>query len=160
MIEEQNFKNGGTPSEFRMLRTLLTGFAVVVTLIDGSALAQPPFKKYFDRKYFTNDSAMRKTYTTSTCNFCHYAGPDGRKHRTDYGQTLARLLSKEDADNLSFKVRIERPEVYKKAEQKVLQALEAIEKEPSNPQIETSPTFGDLLRRGKLPIALTPPVTQ
>jgi hypothetical protein len=94
---------------------------------------------------------MKKAYEMSSCNFCHIGGADDRKHRNEYGQALSKFLKKEDALDLTFKVKNEKPDVYKKAEDKVIKALETVEKEPSNPKDKTSPKFGDLLKEGKLP---------
>ena len=94
------------------------------------------------------DTAMKKAYEMSTCNFCHIGGMDDRKHRNEYGQALDKLLDKEDADNLTFKIKTTKPDLFKKTEEKVLKALETVEKEPSNPKDKKSPTFGDLLKEG------------
>ena len=140
-----------------MLRIVLVGVLMLVTLAGGWALvgrpaqAQPAFKMRWDQKYFTEESAMKKTYGTSSCNFCHIGGADDRKHRNDYGQALSKLLKKEVAADLTTKKRNEEPDVYKKAEEKVFKALEAVEKQHSNPKDKTSPTFGDLIKEGKLP---------
>src|SRR5262249_42530461 len=139
------------------LRIVLIGLSLVVTLVGGwslvggSAQAQPAFKKYFDQKYFGEDSAMKKAYEMSSCNFCHIGGADDRKNRNDYGKALSKHIKKEDAANLTFKVKNEMPEKFKAAEEKVLKALETVEKEHSNPKDKSSPTFGDLIKEGKLP---------
>jgi hypothetical protein len=140
-----------------MLRIVLVGLSVVVAiaggwaLLGGSVQAQPAFKKYFDQKYFTKGSKLEVAHSTSSCNFCHIGGADDRKHHNEYGQALKKLLKKEDADNLTFKVKNEKPDLYKKTEEKVLKALETVEKQPSNPKDKKSPTFGDLIKNGTLP---------
>jgi hypothetical protein len=142
-----------------MLRIVLVALSAVVmlaggwALLGGSAQAQPAFKKYFDQKYFTKGSKLEAAHTTSSCNFCHIGGTsaESRKNRNALGQALDKLLSKEDADNLTFKVKNEKPEVYKAAEEKVLKALETVEKQPSDPKAKKSPTFGELIKNGTLP---------
>src|SRR5438552_13662423 len=125
-----------------MLRIVLVSLSLLVTLVggwtllSGSAQAQPQFKKYFDKKYFPaeGETAMKKTYETGSCNFCHIGGADDRKHRNDFGKALSKYIKKEDAMDLTFKVKTEMPEKFKAAEQKVLKALEAVEKQPSDPK--------------------------
>jgi hypothetical protein len=142
-----------------MLRIALLGLSVMVVAIGVSAVfsdsaqAQPQFKKYFDEKYFPKEgeTAMKKAYEMSSCNFCHIGGAEDRKNRNEYGQALSKLIKIEDAMKLTFKVKNETPDVYKKAEQKVIKALETVEKEHSNPKDKSSPTFGDLLGKGTLP---------
>jgi hypothetical protein len=142
-----------------MLRIVLFGLLTLVVAVGVSALlsdpaqAQPLFKKYFDQKYFPTDgdTAMKKAHEMSTCNFCHIGGMDDRKHRNEYGQALSKYIKKEDAENLTFKIKTTKPDLFKKTEEKVLKALETVEKEPSNPKDKKSPTFGDLLKEGKLP---------
>src|SRR5262245_21428437 len=142
-----------------MQRIVLLGLVVMVVFVGVSAVfsdpaqAQPAFKKYFDQKYFPKegDTAMKKAYEMGSCNFCHIGGAEDRKHRNEYGQALSKHIKKEDAMDLTFKVMNEKPEVYKKAEEKVIKALETVEKEHSNPEDKTSPTFGELLEKGKLP---------
>jgi hypothetical protein len=97
------------------------------------------------------ETAMKKAYEFSSCNFCHIGGATDkeRKNRNAYGQSLAKLLKKEDADDLKFANKGK--DSYKKAEEKVRKALAAVEKEHSDPKDKESPTFGDLLKEGKLP---------
>jgi hypothetical protein len=143
-----------------MLRIVLIGLSIVVAWLGGLALlsvsaqAQPLFKKYFDRKYFPmeGETAMKKAYESSSCNFCHIGGADDRKHRNDYGKALSKLgLKKEDAANLTKKVETDNPVLFKKTEAKVINAIDDAEKEHSDPKDKSSPTFGDLLKEGKLP---------
>ncbi len=141
------------------MKSLLVGLSLFVALVAGwtllcdSAAAQPPFKKLFDERYFPNmgDTAMKTAYGTSSCNFCHIGGTDDRKHHNEYGKALKKLLTKKDADDLTFKAEKAMPEIFKVAQAKVRKALETVEKDPSDPNDKKSPTFGDLLKEGKLP---------
>jgi hypothetical protein len=145
-----------------MLRILLLGLLLLATLaggwclLGGSADARPEFKRYFDQKYFPakgEKTAMQSAYTVSSCNFCHIGGStdEERKNRNVFGQALAKRLTKKDAEDLSFANKPKNPDAFKKAEEKVLKGLEAVEKEHIDPKDAKSPTFGDLLKEGKLP---------
>ncbi len=69
------------------------------------------------------------------CNVCH-AGRD-KKRRNAYGNELAKLLDKKaDAENT----------------EKIVKALEVVDKIKSDPTDETSPAYGDLIEQGKLPV--------
>lgn len=122
---------------------LLSG-AVALGMFAGlgveTASAIPPFKKEFDAKYVNKDSqdpvavAFVEATEKVKCNVCH-KGKD-KKLRNAYGEALAQLLDKkEDAKN---------PE-------KIQQALDKVASLPSNPEDENAPTFGDLIKAGKLP---------
>jgi hypothetical protein len=124
--------------------TLLPAAAVVVGLFCyatvESVRAIPPFKKEFDNKYVKKDSsdpnekALAEAVEKVKCNVCH-KGKD-KKMRNAYGEELAKLLDKKaDAKN---------PE-------KIQQALDKVAALPSNPSDPKSPTYGDLLKEGKLP---------
>lgn len=105
-----------------------------------SAQAIPPFKKEFDAKYVKKDSsdpnekALAEAVERVKCNVCH-KGKD-KKMRNGYGEELAQLLDKKaDAKN---------PE-------KIQQALDKVADMKSDPNNANSPTFGDLIKEGKLP---------
>jgi hypothetical protein len=143
-----------------MLRVVLVvmGLLAVVagtwSLVDQSAQAQPEFKKEFDTKYLKNGSALHSAWEgKSTCNVCHIGGIDDRKNRNNYGLALDKFLEKEDSDALKFKARMKDPAAAKKAEQKIREALDKVEKMPSDPKDKGSATFGDLIKAGKLPVS-------
>lgn len=140
-----------------MSRVMLVGLLLMVglagswALMGESAKAQPAFKLRWDKKYFYEESPMKKAYGMSSCNFCHIGGIEDRKHRNEYGQALSKFIKKADADNLTPTAAKKTPDLYKKTEEKVLKAFEEVEKLPSNPKDKDSPTFGALLKEGKLP---------
>lgn len=69
------------------------------------------------------------------CNVCHNGR--NKKLRNAYGDELARLLDKKaDAENT----------------EKVISALEIVGRIKSDPDDENSPTYGDLIDQGKLPV--------
>jgi hypothetical protein len=120
----------------------LIGFVLVAMLALGvdSARAIPPFKKEFDAKYVKkesndpNEKALAQAVERVKCNVCH-KGKD-KKMRNSYGEELAKLLDKQtDA----------------KDPQKIQEALEKVAQMRSDANNDNSPTYGDLLKQGKLP---------
>lgn len=104
------------------------------------AEAIPAFKKEFDNLYVKKDSvdpkekALVEAVETVKCNVCHVG-----KKRTDrnaYGEELAKLLDKKkDIKDIP----------------KIKQSLEEVGKMPSDASDPNSPTYGDLIKEGKLP---------
>lgn len=106
------------------------------------ARAIPAFKTEFDAKYVKKDSAdpaekaLAEAVKEAKCNVCH-VGTD-KKQRNAYGQALSELLDKkEDAKN----------------KQKIQEALDKVAEMHSDPEKTDSPTFGALIKEGKLPAA-------
>ncbi len=103
--------------------------------------ADQAFKEQFVAVYVKPDSsdAKDKAFAAAVekakCNICH-AGKV-KKNRNNYGKALAELLSrKTDAEN----------------KEKIQAALKKVEAKHSDPKDDKSPTFGDLIRAGKLPV--------
>lgn len=127
----------------KLLLPLLCGaFAAGVMLWLGTpqAKAIKAFKDEFDAKYVKPDSkdpkekALAEAAAKAKCLICHEG--KRKKNRNAYGKALAELLDrKKDKDN----------------REKIQAALDAVAKKRSNPDDEDSPTFGDLIARGKLP---------
>jgi hypothetical protein len=117
--------------------TLTMSFSLVAV---QSASAVPPFKKEFDNLYLKKDStspadqALVVAVEKVKCNVCHKG--KNKKLRNAYGDELAKLLDKKtDA----------------KDPEKIKQALEKVAALPSDANNASSPTFGDLIKEGKLP---------
>jgi len=119
----------------------LVAAAIVVGLSLNTAYAIKPFKDEFDAKYVKDSSnaEFAEAVKKANCNVCHgknAEGKDDKKVRNAYGKALDKLLDKkEDAKN----------------KEKIQAALETVAKEKSNPDDANSPTFGDLIKSGKLP---------
>jgi hypothetical protein len=126
----------------------------VADLHRPTAEAFPAFKRQFDAKYLTQGTALYQAYRgRSTCNVCHVGGAMSREHRNDYGQALEKLLDRSTAEALSVESSRRNPQAAQAATKKIEAAFEAVEKLPADPREKLSPTFGMLLREGKLPIS-------
>jgi hypothetical protein len=118
------------------------GLAVAVGSSAREAFAIKQFFDEFKAVYVKPDSAdaaekaLVAEVETAKCNVCHVGSV--KKDRNAYGNALAeRLDKKEDAKNV----------------EKIKKALEEVAALPSDPAKADSPTFGALLKAGKLPIA-------
>ena len=113
------------------------GFALVLGRFSRPAFAIKQFQDEFKALYVKPDSsdpaekALATAVEAAKCNVCH-KGKE-KKERNAYGHALAELLDKkEDAKNM----------------EKIRKALEAVAAMPS---ADGGPTFGDLIKEGKLP---------
>ena len=119
-------------------------FAVIlgvsVALVAG--VSQPAFavKEFFDEfkavyvkpdSSDANEKALAAEVETAKCNVCH-AG-SSKKERNAYGNALAELLDKKEDKKNVEKIRA------------------ALDKVAAMPSADGGPTFGDLLKQGKLP---------
>jgi hypothetical protein len=114
----------------------------VVTMLFATtrpALATKPFKDEFDKKYNikspTNDmeKSLAEKVNTAKCNVCHEG--TSKKKRNVYGQAVNVYLKKTDMKDVA----------------KIQDALAKVEAEHSLKGDDKSPTFGDLIKQGKLP---------
>ncbi len=103
------------------------------------------FRNEFVARYVKKDSkepkdqAFAQLVEEAKCNVCH-VGTD-RKQRNAYGAALDRLLDrKTDAKN-------------KEKTQAALAEVESVKVDPQDPK---SPTFGDRIKAGELPVPLPP----
>jgi hypothetical protein len=132
--------SSGETSMKKVCAILLCAIAGGAILASGqSAHAIAPFKKQFDAMYVkpgSSDPAEKKlaeAAEAAKCNICHMG--EKKKDRNSYGQALAKLLKKTDKDDVD----------------KIKGALETVAKEHSDASNPSSPTFGDLIKQGKLP---------
>lgn len=120
------------------------GLAVLVAIVWGPSLhevgAKPPYKKEWDSTYMQEGSPMFKALEgKSNCNVCHQG--KNRKNRNAYGKAIAKFLEKGDD----------------KKPEKIVAALKKAAEEHSDPDDANSPTFGELIEQGKLPVTLEEP---
>ena len=111
---------------------------VAVAFVAGAssrpAFAIKQFAEEFKAVYVKPGSPLAAEVETAKCNVCH-AGKS-KKDRNAYGNALADLLDKkEDAKNVA----------------KIKESLEKVAAMPSVPGKADAPTFGDLIKQGKLP---------
>ncbi len=104
-----------------------------------AAHAVPNFKKEFDSMYVKADSTdpaekqLAADVDRVKCNVCHM--PASKKERNAYGRALSKFLKKADKDDTP----------------KIHSALEKVADMKVDPNDANSPTFGDLIKQGKLP---------
>jgi hypothetical protein len=111
---------------------------VVLAVAAGSSAREAfAIKQFFDEfktVYVKDGTPLAAAVETAKCNVCHVG--KSKKDRNAYGNALAEKLDKkEDAKNV----------------EKIRKALEDVEALPSDPAKADSPTFGALLKEGKLP---------
>lgn len=122
----------------KKLVLLMIVAAAVSSLGVEAARAVPPFKKEFDNLYVKKDSteapdkALAEAVEKVKCNVCH-VGKD-KKKRNAYGEALKKLINKKEKDPAKIK-----------------EAIEKVGAEHSDPNDANSPTYGDLIKEGKLP---------
>lgn len=114
--------------------------ALVVVAVGAAPRQAFAIKEFFDEfkavyvkpdSADANEKALVAAVETAKCNVCH-AG-SSKKERNSYGNALADLLDKKED---------------KKNAEKIRQALETVAAMPS---VAGGPTFGELLKQGKLP---------
>ncbi|MFM8633595.1 MAG: hypothetical protein ACKOEX_02100 [Planctomycetia bacterium] len=108
--------------------------AIVAGVSSSPAYAIKQFDEAFKELYVKEGSPLAAEVEKAKCNVCHVG--KNKKDRNAYGTALVELLDKkEDKDN----------------KEKIRKALETVAAMPSDPKDAGSPTFGDLIKDGKLP---------
>ena len=117
---------------FVIVAAAIAVFAVALSAERAAAI--PPFKKEFETRYVKDGSPLATAVEQAKCNVCHKG--TSTKEFNDYGLALEKMLDKAtDA----------------KDAEKIQKVLETVESQPSKPGDKSAPTFGDLLKAGKLP---------
>lgn len=120
----------------RQVVVLVLGVALAGGGLARPAFAIKQFQDEFKSLYAPDGSPLAAEVERVKCNVCH-VGKD-KKARNAYGKALDERLDKK-AD--------------KEDKDKIRKMLEEVAGLPSDPQKKDSPTFGDLLKAGKLPVA-------
>ncbi len=128
----------------------LCGLAVLFGAVPN-VFAMPKFKNAFEKKYVEQhpSAEFKALAKKEACNVCHVKG-EKKDVRNAYGEALAKLIEG-DAQQ-----RIKDAGANKQAEEeKILQELEEAfkktEEQKVNEEDASSPTFGELIKQGKLP---------
>jgi hypothetical protein len=107
------------------------------------AQALKAFRDQFEAKYVKADSkdpadmALATAFKEAKCNICHVG--KNKKARNAYGRELAKFLNKEtDKENV----------------EKIRASLDKVAAMKSNKDPQ-APTFGELIKQGKLPAGIT-----
>jgi hypothetical protein len=114
---------------------LCAAAALSTTLLVQPVQARAPYKKQFEAMYVKKDSTdptekkFAEAAEAAKCNICHVG--EKKKDRNEYGMALAKLLQKGDEKDIP----------------KIDAALVTVSKEAS----KGGPTYGDLIKEGKLP---------
>ena len=125
------------------MQKLVVMFFVGVLVAGGLAKPAHAIKQFSDEflklykvdKKDESPSAFAKAVLEAKCYTCHQ-GKKSKKNRNRYGAELSKLLDKKkDAKN---------PE-------KIVEALEKVAKMHVNAKDKKSPTYGELIKAGKLP---------
>jgi len=114
---------------------IVAGMAITVR----PAHAVKEFREQFEAKYVNrhsrkrNDVALARAVDAAQCRVCH---PNDDKHKLNvYGSQLAQYVNQFD----------------KEKTERIQDSLEKISVKRSDPFDKNSPTFGALIKKGKLP---------
>ena len=127
----------------------LAGFCMLASAEQANAVKF--FKTGFEARYIGEEpstdaqKSIAATVKTTKCYVCHVKG-EKKKVRNAYGDALSKLL---DKDNFKAARRTAMP---KETAAEVQAALEKVEAMKVDPKADDSPTWGDLLKAGKLPV--------
>lgn len=128
----------------------LCGLVLVFGAVPN-VFAMPSFKKAFDEKYVDEhpNAEFKAAAKKEACNVCHVKG-EKKDVRNSYGDALAELIEG------SAQERVKNAGANKKdVEAKLLEELKAAFEKTEAKNVDekdaSSPTFGDLIKQGKLP---------
>ena len=112
---------------------VVIGIGLLAAVFVGTLAARPPYNQEFKQKYLGEGSKMAEALgKDSSCNVCHVGS--GKKKRNDYGAAFQKVLKKNGGQSA------------------ITEALDKVAKQHSKPKDDKSPTYGELIEEGKLPI--------
>lgn len=121
------------------LACAVVGVVALSWMMGSSAIAMKPFHDEFMAKYAKPESsdkrerAFAEAAQAAKCSICHQGKT--KAVRNAYGRALGQFLSENDIEN----------------KQKIRAGLEKVAQVKSDPNDPHSPTFGNLIKAGKLP---------
>ncbi len=128
-----------------MLFTSVMAIATVLGLTVGTANSRPQYAKAFVAKFVKKDStdpnekAFAEAASNAKCLVCHEG--DSKKNRNAFGKDFLKTL--QAGDDTAKNV---------KDTKKIDEALDAVMKVHVDAKDPKSPTYGDLVKEGKLPV--------
>ena len=128
-------------------------FAALLHFDASTANSRPLYAKEFRVHYLKADStnadenSLDDAVKVASCNVCHVNGKS-KSTRNAYGMELAKLLRPKDAP-ADFKGEIDHS--------KIDEAFEKVSEMHIDANDSKSPTYGDLIKHGKLPASASKP---
>jgi len=116
------------------------GVALLCGAMARPAWAIKQFQDEFKHLYVKEGSPLAAEVERVKCNVCHVG--TSKKERNAYGQALDERLDKKTDKDDKEKIR------------KMLEEVAALPSNPSSSPNAASPTFGALIKEGKLPVAV------
>jgi hypothetical protein len=133
-----------------MRRSVVGGVVVGLLVAVGIGVTPPPahaikeFKEEFEARFVNRksrkraDVALARAVAEAECTICH---PGDDKHKLNaFASQVGQLVNKNDKNN----------------KERIRQALERAATISSDPYTPKSPTFGEQMRKGKLPTTPAP----
>jgi uncharacterized protein YxeA len=135
----------------RMKKLVMTLFGVVVAgstvlgILASTAKSRPQYYAQFQKMYVKSDGSQQdqdfaKEVKDAKCQVCHAPGKD-RKLRNSYGKELAKVINPDDATGFKGE----------RDKTKIDEALKKVADMHVDPNDSKSPTYGELIKEGKLP---------
>lgn len=112
--------------------------AIIVGICAGTAHSRQQYKTEFFSKFVNrnstdpNEKSFADSAVKAKCTVCHVG--EEKKNRNAFGRELTKLLQKNEKDTA-----------------KIDEAFDAVLKMKSVPDDPNSPTYGELMKEGKLP---------
>ena len=115
------------------------------------AKALPQFKKAFQARYVTPSTSaeFKAAFKAASCNTCHVKHKE-KKVRNDYGMALSKIIGGHAHADLKA-AEDKGPEAKKAEMAKILKKLDEAFTKVEQEKSPSGPTYGELIKSGKLP---------